>query len=190
MGCGTMFYFKDIDGNEHGPISLEQIQTWIHENRMNEGSLIRLSRNEEWVPLIQVQELQGLIGGDFHPDDSAQLMTSFQLEEPGNIKAIGVMTLIGGILSLFACVWVASATFFLWIAWIYSLVLGIKAISLGSKMMRKEWSAYKSARTIAVMQIVNIISCDPTNLVLGIVTLVFLKDLETKAFLLSKGIKV
>ena len=36
--------------------------------------------------------------------------------------------------------------------------------------------AFASAKTIAIMQIVNIINCDMVNLTLGIITLVFLND--------------
>ena len=50
--------------------------------------------------------------------------------------------------------------------------------------------AFASAKTIAIMQIVNIINCDMVNLTLGIITLVFLNDPEVRDHLRFKGVEI
>jgi hypothetical protein len=101
------------------------------------------------------------------------------------------MTLVGGIMALLTCLGLAMGTMFLYIPWVYSLVLGIMAIIKGSQMLGSNPArAFTSAKTIAIMQIVNIINCDVVNLTLGIVTLVFLNDPEVKEHLRSMGVEV
>ena len=71
---------------------------------------------------------------------------------------------------------------------IYSLVFGIMAIIKGSQMLGDNpMPAFKSAKGIAIMQIVNIICCDGPNLVMGIINLVFLNDPEVKEWIRSQG---
>ncbi len=68
--------------------------------------------------------------------------------------------------------------------------LGIMAIMKGSQMLGSNPApAFASARTIAIMQIVNIINCDMVNLTLGIITLVFLSDPEVREHLRSQGVE-
>ena len=101
------------------------------------------------------------------------------------------MTLVGGILAILTCLGIGLATVGFWIPWIYSLVLGIMATIKGSQMLGSNPApAFASARTIAIMQIVNIINCDVINLTLGIITLVFLNDPEVKDWLRSKGVEI
>ena len=74
---------------------------------------------------------------------------------------------------------------------VYALIFGIMAIIRGSQMLGSNpMPAFKSAKGIAIMQIVNIICCDITNLVLGIINLVFLNDPEVKDYLRSQGVEI
>ena len=101
------------------------------------------------------------------------------------------MTLAGGILAILTCFGIGLGTAGFWIPWIYSLVLGIMAIIKGSQMLGSNPApAFASAKTIAIMQIVNIINCDMVNLTLGIITLVFLNDPEVRDHLRSKGVEI
>ncbi len=94
-------------------------------------------------------------------------------------------------MALVYCLSWGLATLGFWIPWIYSLILGIMAIIKGSQMLGSNPApAFASAKTIAIMQIVNIINCDMVNLTLGIITLVFLKDPEVKDWLRSKGVEI
>ena len=163
-----MYYFKanDKDETEYGPLDPDQIREWLREKRMDNNSLVRKSTDEEWRPLSQV------------PDWQTSATPAVALPEgmppaarkgpPGKVQAIGIMTLVGGILALLTCFGIALGTLFIYIPWIYSLVLGI----------------------MAIMQIVNIINCDMVNLTLGIITLVFLYDSEVREHLRSQGVEI
>ena len=175
-----MYYFKAIDGTEYGPLDAEQIRDWVREKRMDVNSLVRQSPDEEWRPLGQVPGWQ-----------PSATPPAARTGPPGKVQAIAIMTLVGGILAVLFCVGVASLTMFFYIPWIYSLVLGIMAIIKGSKMLGSNPApAFASAKTIAIMQIVNIINCDAVNLTLGIITLVFLNDPEVKEHLRSQGVEI
>ena len=112
------------------------------------------------------------------------------------------MTLVGGIIGVlvglsWGCYFgmITLATFgigvFLMILPVYALIFGIMAIIRGSQMLGSNpMPAFKSAKAIAIMQIVNIICCDFTNLVLGIINLVFLNDPEVKDYLRSQGVEI
>jgi hypothetical protein len=109
----------------------------------------------------------------------------------GKIQAIAIMTLVGGILAGVIGVVIAFFSFFFYIPWIYSLVLGHMGINKAIEMLGSDPApAFASAKTIAIMQIVNIINCDVVNLTLGIITLVFLNDPEVKEHLRSQGVEI
>jgi hypothetical protein len=182
-----MYYFKanDKDETEYGPLDAEQIREWVREKRMDNNSLVRKSTDEEWRPLGQVPDWQT---SAIPPEGIPPVART---GPPGKVQAIGIMTLVGGILALLTCFGIALGTMFIYIPWIYSLILGIMAIMKGSQMLGSNPApAFASARTIAIMQIVNIINCDVINLTLGIITLVFLNDPEVKDWLRSKGVEI
>jgi hypothetical protein len=97
---------------------------------------------------------------------------------PGRVEAIGIMMLVGGIIALSAGGTIVKLHFFhiqpAFAA--YSFVLGILAIIRGIRILGKHGTNQRSPRTIAIMQIINIINGDVPNLVLGLITLSFLKD--------------
>jgi hypothetical protein len=65
------------------------------------------------------------------------------------------------------------------------------AIIKGSQMLGTNPApAYTSAKSIAIMQIINIICCDGLNLIMGIVNLIFLNDPEVKDYLRSEGVEI
>ena len=119
-------------------------------------------------------------------------------QRPGKVLAISIMTLAGGIIAILGCGFILYITalsletniilFFLTIVLaIYSIILGILATIKGSLMLANK-PGFLSVKTIAIMQIINLISCPGFvfNLPLGIITLVFLKDPEVKNYLRSK----
>jgi len=182
-----MYYFKanDKDETEYGPLDAEQIREWVREKRMDNNSLVRKSPDEEWRPLGQVPDWQtSAIPAVALPEG---MPPAARKGPPGKVQAIGIMTLVGGILALLTCFGIALGTMFIYIPWIYSLVLGIMAIMKGSQMLG---SNPAPAFAIAIMQIVNIINCDMVNLTLGIITLVFLSDPEVREHLRSQGVEI
>ena len=119
-------------------------------------------------------------------------------QRPGKVLAISIMTLAGGIIAILGCGFILYITAFLLatnnilffltiISAIYSIILGILATIKGSLMLANK-PGFLSVKTIAIMQIINLISCPGFvfNLPLGIITLVFLKDPEVKNYLRSK----
>ena len=200
-----MYYFKANDKNEteYGPLDADQIREWVREKRMDGHSLVRKSPYEEWRPLNQIEELSYICReAPESPVPSTPLTRpavvpvavvapAGQPIKPGKLQAVAIMTLVGGILALLTCFGIALGTMFIYIPWIYSLVLGIMAIIKGSQMLGSNPApAFASAKTIAIMQIVNIINCDMVNLTLGIITLVFLNDPEVRDHLRFKGVEI
>ena len=59
-----------------------------------------------------------------------------------------------------------------------------------SNVGKNSVQGFSSAKTIAIMQIISIISCDFVNLSMGIVSLVFLNDDEVKAYLRNRGLSL
>jgi hypothetical protein len=103
--------------------------------------------------------------------------------KPGKVQAIAIMQLCGGIYALMQGVGVALGSLFLYIPWIFSLVLGVMAILRAVRLLGEQASGSGNQKTIAVMQIINIINGDVVNLVLGIICLVFQGDPEVQQFL-------
>ena len=200
-----MYYFKanDKDETKYGPLDAEQIREWVREKRMDDHSLVRKSPYEEWRPLNLIEELSYICREAAESPVPSTPLTrpavipvaavapAGQPIKPGKLQAVAIMTLVGGILALLTCFGIALGTMFIYIPWIYSLVLGIMAIIKGSQMLGSNPApAFASARTIAIMQIVNIINCDMVNLTLGIITLVFLNDPEVREHLRSQGVEI
>lgn len=114
-------------------------------------------------------------------------------ERPGKVQAIAIMVLVGGILATLHSVSVFGyisllgfhthgVGFFccLWPGTYYALTLGIMAIIKGANLLGGRAQEQSSPMYIAIMQIVNIINLDVINLILGIVTLVFLNEPEVR----------
>jgi TM2 domain-containing membrane protein YozV len=52
-----MYKIIGADGQQYGPISLEQMRRWIAENRVNAQSLVQPEGAQEWKPLSTFPEL-------------------------------------------------------------------------------------------------------------------------------------
>ena len=197
------YEFKAGDGSVYA-VDEAQIIDWVNQKRMDGNSLIRTLPDGEWTPLSQVDELRHVyhqaaasVAQALQPSTQPAPNSSHAHSppnhdvQPGKLQAVAVMSLVGGIMSLLVCAAIAASTFFIWITWIYSLVLGIMAIIYGSQMLGKNSvQGFSSAKTIAIMQIISIISCDFVNLSMGIVSLVFLNDDEVKAYLRNRGLSL
>jgi len=195
-----MYELKAADGKVYGPVDEGDILEWAKGGRIDGNSLIRKTPDGEWLPLNQIEELGYICrqAAESPVPSTPPKVAPFaaaspggQPIKPGKIQAISVMTLVGGILAILTCLGIGLATVGFWIPWIYSLVLGIMATIKGSQMLGSNPApAFASARTIAIMQIVNIINCDVVNLTLGIISLVFLNDPEVKEHLRSHGVEI
>ncbi len=57
-----MYRVKGADQKEYGPISAEQVQQWIRENRLNRFSLAEKDGEPGWKPLEQFPEFASILG--------------------------------------------------------------------------------------------------------------------------------
>src|SRR5262249_55443830 len=126
---------------------------------------------------------------DDHEDDYEEApRRRRRREKPGKVQAIGIMTLIGGILATLTAVILMITIYGLcWPGTYYSLVLGIMAIVKGSQLLGERAPEQLPPSGIAIMQIINIVNCDWINLTLGIINLVFPGDEEVKSFCRRSG---
>ena len=191
-----MYELKADDGNIYGPVDEGNILEWAKGGRIDGNSLVRKTPDGEWLPLNQIEELSYICRQAAEspvPSTPPVAVTNPEGKPaiPGKIQAISIMTLVGGILAILTCFGIGLGTAGIWIPWIYSLILGIMATIKGSQMLGSNPApAFASARTIAIMQIVNIINCDIPNLTMGIINLVFLNDPEVKDYLRSEGVEI
>lgn len=207
-----MYEYKAPGGEVYGPYEEGQLLEFVKGGRMDGNSLVRKhEEEEEWTPLNQVEELSYICreaAATVTPTPTAATHTQVvqavtadgEMEKPGKLQAISILTLVGGIL---AVLWAITYTIFYLpiiglstlglgcifiVCPIYSLVFGIMAIVKGSQMLGDNPApAFQSANSIAIMQVVTIICCDAFNLIMGIVNLVFLNDPEVKAWVRNQG---
>mgnify|MGYP001365449353 CR=1 FL=1 len=196
-----MYDFKAADGKVYGPVDEATILEWAKGGRIDGNSLLSKTPGGEWTPLNRIEELGYVCRQAAEspvpsapPTKPATAPVAAappggQPIKPGKIQAISIMTLVGGIIGvLIGLSWgcyfgmITLATFgigvFLMILPVYALIFGIMAIIRGSQMLGSNpMPAFKSAKSIAIMQIVNII-------------LVFLNDPEVKDYLRSQGVEI
>ena len=107
-------------------------------------------------------------------------------QRPGQIQAVGIMMLVGGIVGILVFLTWASTCFgLLWPGVYFELVVGIMAIVRGASMLNQD--DQPPPRGLAIMQIVCIINLDMINCVLGIVSLVMLNDPQVQDYYRRKG---
>ena len=111
------------------------------------------------------------------------------MPRPGKATANAIMVLVGGILATMtsAMLWIylvlATCGFgILWPGTYFGIAMGIMAIVKGSKLLSDHQGTEGAPTGIAIMQIINIINCDATNLVLGILVLVFCNSPECQTY--------
>ena len=169
------YHFIGGDNKTYGPYPLEKLRQLMAENRLNAQSQIQVDGG----PLQPAGNFPELMS----PAAPGPGMPMYEVK-PGKVQAIAIMTLIGGILATLGALGWALATFCIWIPFVYGLVYGIMAIVNGSKMLgSRPWEGYRSAKTMGIMMIINIINCDVISLVMGIIILVFLNDPQVSNYM-------
>ena len=51
-----MYRIIGIDGQQYGPVPIEQIRRWLAENRVNAQTLVQLEGTPDWKPLVSFSE--------------------------------------------------------------------------------------------------------------------------------------
>ena len=165
------------DGDEYGPVSIEDVARWIRTDRANERTLVRTEEASQWQPLGQVPELAGLLTGATPP-------------RPGKVKAIAIMTLAGGVWSVMVALglgWGVAASMCLACCLIpstvYSFVTGIMMIVQGILLLGNHPHRHlRRTRWTASLQIGCLLAADIPNVILGILNHVFLSNDAVKAY--------
>jgi hypothetical protein len=107
-------------------------------------------------------------------------------EKPGQIQAVAIMMLVGGILAVLVFLsWAATCFGLIWPGIYFELVVGIMAIVRAANMLGRDDQG--PPRTLAILQIICIINLDIINCVLGIVSLVMLNDPQVQSYYRRKG---
>jgi hypothetical protein len=111
-------------------------------------------------------------------------------EKPGKVQAIGIMTLINGILNVLAGISLTSAVvvgslgigLICLPVTILPTALGIFEIIGGTKLLGNPPRKF-NVQTIAIMEIIAILFGSVPSLVIGIINLVFYNEPEVKVFI-------
>jgi hypothetical protein len=111
-------------------------------------------------------------------------------QKPGMVQAIAIMTLVNGILNILYGLSITAGivfgTLFIGIicapVTILPVVLGIFEILYAVKLMANPPHPVKPSQTIAILEIVAIITGNLISMVVGILALVFYSDANVKAY--------
>ena len=106
-------------------------------------------------------------------------------EKPGKVQAISIMMLVGSIYALVHALGAVAATmlvFCLWPGVYYAIVMGIMAIVRASPLLGENAHLQPAPKSIAIMQIINIVNLDVVNCAMGIINLVFLNEPEVRRY--------
>ena len=108
-----MYRIIGADQREYGPVSAEEVRTWILQSRLNARSLARLETSVGWKPLWDFPEFAAALA-----QAGPQAMSSPR-SSPAGENGLAMTSLILGCLSLVCCQPLAFV----------SLILGIVALA-------------------------------------------------------------
>jgi hypothetical protein len=109
-------------------------------------------------------------------------------QKPGQVQAVGIMLLVGGILGLLTMAAVALSSMgicCLWPGIYFEIVWGILALIRGINMLNQDDQG--PPKTLAILQIICIVNADVINCILGIVCLVMLGDEQVRSYYRRRG---
>jgi hypothetical protein len=115
------------------------------------------------------------------------------MQRPGLVNALGIMTLVNGILNIFAGLGLTAAVVLstLGIGLLCSpitlapAVLGVFEIMYAAKILANPPQPVKFSQTIAILEIVCVVFGNGISLVVGILALVFYNDQSVKGYFSS-----
>lgn len=116
-----------------------------------------------------------------------------QPRKPGKVQAIAIMNLVDGILNVLWSLGIAVGILSIGLATLgigclllpiaaYPMIVGIFAIISASKLLPNNPTNPEPARTLAIMQIINILTGNVVSLGVGIAALVLYGDPEVEAY--------
>ena len=78
------YKIKGTDGNEYGPVSTEELQQWIAQNRCTRETLVQVDESGEWVPMVTLPDFQSAFSAPTPPastpkgDDGVSTMIPYK----------------------------------------------------------------------------------------------------------------
>ncbi len=99
-----MYKIVGADGKEYGPVTLEQIQKWIVEGRVNAQTRVQAAGSAEWKTLADFPELKASLPGRPVPPGTPIPAPLSSGAPAGQTQGLAVTSLILGILSMLGCV--------------------------------------------------------------------------------------
>ncbi len=112
------------------------------------------------------------------------------IEKPGMVTAITIMTLLNGIFNIFYALSISCSLVLGTIGFgliclpltILPAILGIFEIVYASQLLSIPTKAVKPSQTLAILEIIAVVSGNIISLVVGIMVLVFYNDLKVREY--------
>src|SRR2546421_10411904 len=95
-----MYKIIGTDGQQYGPISIDQLRRWIGEGRANAQTLVQTEGVQEWKPLGSVPELAAELKAPAPIATTATLTSSAAASRASNKIAAGVCGILLGSLGI------------------------------------------------------------------------------------------
>jgi len=89
-----MFKVMGMDGKEYGPVSADQVRTWIGQGRLNRQSQIKVEGDAEWKTLNELPEFAPLVTAP----QPASVPDVPGPEVPGRTSGLAIAALVCGLL--------------------------------------------------------------------------------------------
>ena len=93
-----MYKIIGIDGQQYGPVTVEQMRRWLNENRINTHTLVQAEGMQDWKPLSTFAEF----AGDFKAPPPMPVPQPVSQAHPkaGNKIAAGIFGILLGSLGI------------------------------------------------------------------------------------------
>jgi hypothetical protein len=109
-------------------------------------------------------------------------------DSPGLVKTIAVMTLVNGIVNIFwglIAIATVTSTFFLWCLAPFAIlptILGVFEIIYAAKLLTDPPQPVQPSQTIAILEILCVLTGNVFSMIVGILSLVFYNDQQVKDY--------
>jgi hypothetical protein len=97
-----MFRVIGGDGKEYGPVTLDQLKTWIAENRFNAQSRIRAEGSYEWKTASEIPEVAAILGVPVSEPAAPPLAPADLSSRSQSSQGLAITSLVLGIVSVVA----------------------------------------------------------------------------------------
>lgn len=146
----------------------------------------RRGRRDDYDPDDDRPRVRRREDNDDRYEDEYERPRRKKREKPGQVQAIGIMMLVGGIIGLVLMLAYLPTCFILvWPGFYFEIVVGILLIIRGVNMMNQDDQG--PPRTLAILQIICIANLDVINCVLGIVSIIMLNDPTVEEYYRKRG---